>query len=80
MERENRLTSLMEKALLPRFVHHFYQTGQLLPFSSIHPAPTDTEYLLGAIAFAAELSHYTINRACQVSVWKIMYLVMLQFL
>ena len=67
MERENRMTSLMEKALVPKFLHHFYQTGQLLPFSMIFPTPTDTEYLLGVISFAAELSQYTINRACQVS-------------
>lgn len=57
----------MEKVLIPKLLYHFYQTGQLLPPSAIQPTPTDSEYLCAVFSFAAELSRYTINRACQVS-------------
>lgn len=65
-EREFRLSFLMEKVITTKLIYHFYQTGQLLPISALKsPIPTDSEYLSGVINFTAELSRYTINRACQ---------------
>jgi hypothetical protein len=59
------VSNLVEKALVPNMLYHFYTVGTIPSLSSIQYC-NDDEYIGALTGFARELCRYVVNRACEV--------------
>ncbi len=64
-QRESRVSSIIEKVIVPRLLHQFFLTGNLAKLSEF-PFSNDDEYVGAVIGFCQELCRYAVNRACEV--------------
>ncbi len=64
-QREARISSIIERVLVPRLLFQFFQTGKLARQSDFTFC-NDEEYIGAVIVFCQELCRYAVNRACEV--------------
>eukprot|EP01034_Spumella_vulgaris_P025994 gene25994-32511_t len=64
VRREQKLSMLIERCVVPRMLHQFFVTGRVPSQSQMQPC-NDDEYIGAVLSLAQEISRYVIGRACE---------------